>query len=537
MLKLFVKKELKQILIQGFLRGRKAGQRGRKTRSAKGMIALWSILILYLVAFFCFMAWMAGKQFLPLPGLGWLYYMLLGGAAILFGALGSVFTTYSALYLAKDNDLLLSMPIPVTDVILSRLLSVYLMGLFYSGAITLPAAAVGLIQCGFSLSRLLGSLIWVLLISLVVLGLSALLGWVVARLSLKLKNRSFLIVLLSLVFLGLYYVVYFRMINHMPELIANVMRFGEGIRGSWNPIYLFGRMGEGDWLAMLLWTAGVCLLLGLIWLLLKGSFLTVATASPGGKKAVYREKPTRQSSVSGALFRKEWYRFSTSSAYMLNCGLGLLFLLGLGGYLLVKGRDLLDMLSLLPFLQADSGILPVLICTACCAMGFMVDITAPSVSLEGRSLWQLQSLPVSPWQVLRAKLELHLALCSLPTLFCTVTAAVLVPATLAQKLLIVAASLLFMLLVALMGLALGVKLPNLNWTNEYQPIKQGAPVTITIFAGMGLSMALGGLYFLARGGMSATAYLSVAALLFMSADAALLLWLRNTGARRFAALS
>ena len=40
-------------------------------------------------------------------------------------------------------------------------------------------------------------------------------------------------------------------------------------------------------------------------------------------------------------------------------------------------------------------------------------LTPPSVSLEGKTLWLLQSLPVTPWQALRAKLDLHLA-CTLP---------------------------------------------------------------------------------------------------------------------------
>ena len=39
------------------------------------------------------------------------------------GAFGSVFNTYSSLYLAKDNDLLLSLPIPLRVIISSRLLS------------------------------------------------------------------------------------------------------------------------------------------------------------------------------------------------------------------------------------------------------------------------------------------------------------------------------------------------------------------------------------------------------------------------------
>ena len=41
-------------------------------------------------------------------------------------------------------------------------------------------------------------------------------------------------------------------------------------------------------------------------------------------------------------------------------------------------------------------------------------MAAPSVSLEGKSLWLLQSLPVTPWQVLRAKLSVQLLLTSAP---------------------------------------------------------------------------------------------------------------------------
>ncbi len=534
MLKVLIRKELRQIWVQSFLRGGKAGKNGKK-RSGRTMAVIWAVLIVYLLATFSFVSWLASEQFLGLPGLGWLYYMLLGGAAILFGALGSVFSTYTTLYLAKDNDLLLSMPIPVRDVIISRLSGVYLMGLFYSGSISLPAAAVGLIRAGFSLSRLVGSLVWVLLISLIVLALSCLLGWVVARISLKLKRKSFLIVLLSLFFLGLYYVVYFRMINHMPELIASVVQYGEGVRGSFNPLFLFGRTGEGDWLAMGICLAAVCLVLAGIWLLMQRSFLSVATASADEKKAVYREKTARQGSVNAALFRKEWERFSSSAGYMLNTGVGVVFLLGLGVFLLIKGKSYLELIYLnLP----DLGeLLPVLICAACCLMAGTVDISAPSVSLEGKTLWQLRSLPVTAWQVLQAKLLLHLAVAILPTLFCVGVIVALIQATLAQKLLIFAVSLLFMGFIALLGLALGLKMPNLNWTNELIPIKQSAPVAITLFSGMGVAGLIGGLYVWFGWRLGATGWLGAAALLLLAADAALFLWLRNRGTKRFEELS
>ena len=53
---------------------------------------------------------------------------------------------------------------------------------------------------------------------------------------------------------------------------------------------------------------------------------------------------------------------------------------------------------------------------ALCMLASMNDMAAPSVSLEGKSLWLLQSLPVTPWQVLRAKLRLQLLLTAIPVL-------------------------------------------------------------------------------------------------------------------------
>ena len=502
MLKVLIKKELRQVWYQSFLRGGKAGKNG-KMRSRKGTAILWIVLAVYLLAIFAFVAWMAAEQFLSLPDLGWLYYMLLGGAAILFGALGSVFSTYTTLYLAKDNDLLLSMPVPVKH----------------------------LIRAGFTLPRLVGSLVWVLLVTLIVLALSCLLGWVVARISLKLKRKSFLIVLLSVFFMGLYYVVYFRMINHMPELIESVLRYGEGVRSSFNPLYLFGRTGEGDWLAMLLCLAALCLVLGLIWLLMQRSFLSVATASADGKKAVYREKAVRQGSVSAALFRREWQRFTASAGYMLNTGIGIVFLLGLGVFLLIKGKEYLEILY--QAIPALGEMLPVLICAACCLMTGTVDVSAPSVSLEGKTLWQLRSLPVTAWQVLQAKLLLHLAVGVLPTLFCVGVCAALIQATLAQRLLMIAVSLLFLCLIALLGLSLGLKMPNLNWTNEMIPIKQSAPVAVTLFSGTAFAGLLGGLYVWFGWRLGVTGWLGAAALVLMAFDAALFLWLRNKGTKQF----
>ena len=73
----------------------------------------------------------------------------------------------------------------------------------------------------FSLGILVSSLLYVLLISVFVLTLSCILGWVVAKVSLKLKNKSFITVLISLLFIGGYYFFYFKASQMIQTLTSS----------------------------------------------------------------------------------------------------------------------------------------------------------------------------------------------------------------------------------------------------------------------------------------------------------------------------
>ena len=126
---------------------------------------------------------------------------------------------------------------------------------------------------------------------------------------------------------------------------------------------------------------------------------------------------------------------------------------------------------------------PVLLAAAACMLVSMNDMAAPSVSLEGRSLWLAQSLPVTAWQVLRAKLRMHLLLSGLPAALLFVCLAVVCPFPAAQTALMLAVAALFTVLSALLNLFLGLKMPILHWTNEITPIKQSGAVTIALFGG------------------------------------------------------
>ncbi len=82
-------------------------------------------------------------------GLNWLYFAIMGIVGILLSFIGSVMMTKSQLYDAKDNELLLSMPISPGQILAGRLLSLLLLNYIYQSFVMIPAGVIYRIMEGF----------------------------------------------------------------------------------------------------------------------------------------------------------------------------------------------------------------------------------------------------------------------------------------------------------------------------------------------------------------------------------------------------
>lgn len=533
MLKLLLKKQIAEIFRSYFYDSKK-----NCARSKAGIICYIIMFIIVMVGvlggMFTFLSLLICRS-LSAADMDWLYFTLMGLLAVVLGVFGSVFNTYSCLYLSKDNDLLLSMPIPVNVIMTSRLLAVYLMGLMYSLVVIFPAVIVYWVTVKMTAVVAFGGILLMLLISVFVMTLSCVLGWVVAKISLKLKNKSFITVVVSLTFIGLYYFIYFKAQAIIQDLMVNAAVYGESIKGTAYWLYLFGRVAVGDMLAVAVVSGVIFGLFALIWILISRSFLKIATSTGYTAKRAYKERTAKQKSVSAALLTKEFRRFFSSPNYMLNCGLGIIMLPISGVLLIWKGKDLISALN--GVFGERLGLIPVLISTVVCLIASMNDMTAPSVSLEGKNLWLMQSLPVTPWQVLRAKLNVQLILTVLPVLFCIGCSMFVYSYSIIELILTVLVTVSYVVLSALFGMFLGLKMPNLIWTSEITPIKQSACVAITLFCGLGYNVLLcAGLILLYRFKLSFAAYMLLFGGCSLALCALLWTWLRNRGCSRFAAL-
>lgn len=530
MTKALMKKQMMEVF-SWLYQDKKSG----KLRNTKG-IAMYAILYLVLFGFLGVIFGVTADALCePLleMDMGWLYWYLMGIVALLLGVFGSVFNTYSSLYQAKDNDILFSMPIPPSRIMLVRLSGVYAMGLMYELIVMVPTVIIWLVNAPFNLVGTINILLIPFVLSLLVLVLSAVLGWVVALVTTKVKHKNLITVVLSLAFMGAYFYVCGHMYSILENILANLALIGQNLHSQLSPLYHMGAAAEGSVLSMLIFTGMMGVLALLTYGVLSRSFIKLATTnrSAAGRKS--RSNSSRSNSArlaksvspSSALLRKEFLRFTGSANYMLNCGLGII-MLPISAILLVwKAGDIRPLFAYIP-----EETLALIAIAAICTMVSMNDMAAPSISLEGRNLWIIQSLPVSGRQVLMAKLKMHAILTIIPAV-----APVLAIEWLVQPKPIYAVALpvvviLFVILMASIGLICNLKMPNLQWSSEIIPIKQSAPVMIALFGGWLIVAALAGIYFLVSGYMGGMSFIICLIVLMFAADCCLLHWLMNKGA-------
>lgn len=522
----------KQLLetFSGFLQNRKTGK-SRKGAALVGFIILY-IFLFFMIGVMFFTAASSMCEPLSQAGLGWLYFALMGLLSIMFGILGSVFNTYASLYKSKDNEFLLSLPIPPRFILIARLLSVGLWSFVYVGVVFIPTIIVFWLKTSPTFLAVVFDVILILLLAIFVLTLSCILGWVVAKIAGKLKNKNIVTVAASLVFIALYYWLYSKAYSYLQFIISNADAIGQKIRGVAYPLYLMGKMGEGDFVSAVLFALIIAAFFVIVFLVLSRTFIKIAASNHAAAKTKYKEKSVKGKSRDGALLQKEFRRYLGSPTYMLNCSLGSVMILILGVVVLVKS-DIIQKVLFSLSENAGPSLIPFVICIALCVAASMNDVTAPSISLEGKNIWIAQSLPVSAWQVLKSKIKLHLWLTEIPVLFCSVCFVISARLSGLSAFFVILIPLIFVLLSASFGLFLNLKMPNLTWTNEAAPVKQSLCVTIALFSGMIFQAVVGAVYFLLRNFVSVEIFLLILALLVSFLSGLILGWLKTKGARIF----
>lgn len=533
MTKALLKKQLLEMLSPLYRANKSGGRR------SPVMIVLYVLLLAYAFgAVGVMFGLMADSLCVPLavsmntPGL---YFALMGTVATALGVFGSIFTTYVGLYQAKDNELLLSMPIPPRMILMSRMIRLYLTTLFFEALVLVPTEIVWFMNFAPTPQTIVGGVVLLTELPLLALGLSCILGWVIALVAGRFsgKSKNFVTMVLSIGFIVVYYWGYSKAYAALQLILLNSDKIDRALKIFLYPIHQMGRGAAGELLPLAVGAVLIAAFFAVIYYVLSVSFLKIATGQRGDAKKKYKRAAITAGSVDGALLKREFLRFTGSAVYMLNCGLGVLMMPAAAVAALIK-RDM--MMGIVAALPQGQDMLPLIAAGMMILLTSTAPVTAPSVSLEGKHIWIAQSLPVSPWQVLRAKLRMGLILTVGPAVISSVLLMLALDCPGVFMVLVPMAAAAAAVFSSLLGLWLNLLLPNLNWTNEAGPVKQGASVCIALFGGWGMVVALGALYWLVHEYVSAALFIGLGIVLLAVLSAALYAWVKTRGAKIFAQL-
>ena len=474
----------------------------KKAVTGMGALALMAFLALYISGLYSFML----LEVLAPLGMEEMVFIYMGIAAVVGGLLFTTFAVKGVVFGGKDNDLLLSMPVSSTVLMASRVTAIYLENLVFSVFMLVPAGVVCAILtrngAGHTLLFWVRVLIAAVALPLLDTALSVLLGAAAAFLSNRVSRGKVLGQnLIMAVYLALVFWFSFRINGMLATLAGNA----QGVKESLGWALPFVWLGDGilgSWAALGGFVLCCAVPFAVMVVVLGKVYRKAVTAFQSrSARSDYKLSGQKGSGQKKALLRKEAVRFFGNPVYSWNSGLGLIFLLVLGGAALVKREALLEILGqmggALPLLPLCAGAMGFCLCT--CA------ITAPSVSLEGRYLWILKEAPVGEGAVLWVKTGFQLLL-SLPcTLVSSVCLAAAVKLPVWQWAALFGAMAVFAVGHAAFGMLMGLAFPRLDAANDTVVVKQSLAVLLTMFIPMAALVGAGLLYWLGSrvsGGMA-----------------------------------
>lgn len=476
---------------------------GNKTKNgnqkSKGKIVLTVILYLYLFLVFGLMLGLFfGAIAAPFFGMGidWLYYSFAVMLSFVISFLFTVFSVQSQLYEAKDNDLLLSMPIPAKTVLMSRIIYILILNYIFSLLVFIPAGIQHVRAVDATASTVAGYILTILFMPMFTTAFTAFIGWIVTLATQHMKRKNLISTIFLLAFMGLYFYFYSKLNTYMTAIITNGEVIAAKLKTSFYPVYWMGGAisHDGNLVYVLFIIAISVVSFALMYILLSHNFIKLATANRGVAKIKYKEKAMKVGSAGKALTKKEIMHLTSNPMLFTNEAMGLLFLLILPIAMIIKADTINAALTEFKMIENSFFLL---FAFAVCIISSSILISAPSISLEGKNFWIVKTVPVNAFTVLNSKAMAQIVLEIPFILFADAVGAIVLKFSFIQAVLTIVITLLYGILTSYLGVVINLNHPKMDYQNDVAAVKQGVMTLISMFVLPVLVIIPGVIYYLA----------------------------------------
>lgn len=395
----------------------------------------------------------------------------------------TIFKTNGILFGGRDYELLMALPISPNSIIITRFLVMYLSNCIFCAIILLPSAFFYVRTIKVSALYYIFLLSSIFLIPLIPMTIAAFIGIIITGIVSHMKHKNLMTIIFSIfATVGIVFLSSTSGRLNESEYANLSILITKQLQKQYPLTILYERAILKNDVVSFLVFAGVSILLFSAFVKITAwKYVAIHSALKAHRvKHHYVVTSESKHSPLHALYKKEGKRYLSSPNYVLNTGIGYLFMIGIGAALFFLGTEKLETMLNMPgletmFKQAS----PFMIA----AMAVLGSTTVSSISLEGKQWDMLLSLPVEAKVIFDSKILWNLTL-SIPSVCITSTLfALKLSITGMNGFWLFIVPVVYSLFSAVVGIFLNLKFPNFSWDNETVVIKQSMPVFISILIG------------------------------------------------------
>lgn len=446
----------------------------------------------------------------------------------------------------KDDDLLLSLPLTRGTIIFIRILKFYVFELLYNSLFLLPIMISYIPFGNVSISYYVTSIIMLLLLPVIPIVLSCLIGMVMSSISSRFKHKNLVQTVITMAVLLVVFYFSFNIKGTESYLVNNIDSLNENISKFYYPAGIYGKLVSNfniiDLIIFILINLGI---FGISIFILSKTYFKINTrlkSVSSSKKSSNKEISYNKNSVTISLIKKELKTFVSIPVFIINSGFGLVLFLALVVLLVFKLDSLSVLLEKSNFeisLSKDiiMNNLSIVILILLIFTSFMTSITNSVISLEGRNINILKSLPVKVKTILMSKVYACLLITTPVLLVGDIVLFIKCKTNIIEALLLVILSILMPLVSHLLGIIINLKHPKLDAENTAEVVKQSTSSFIAVMLGMFILMITIGISIAMATMLPAVIVLLILTIVFGLIDLILYLILKTVGVKNFNKLS
>lgn len=405
--------------------------------------------------------------------------------------LEGIYKSSSLLFNCRDDDLLLSLPIPKSIVLFVRVLKFYLFELLYNTLFIFPAIFVYAIYMHPSITYYIVSLFGLFLFPIIPILLSCLIGAIIVYMSSLFKNKNIVQTILSVILVfGIMYLS-FNAEKILENILNNAYNINNLITTIYYPAKAYIELIINYSTIQLLKFITINLALFCLTIVLIGKIYFRINSSSKAIKFKKSNKPyiIKSSNPIWGIIKKELNRFLNSPVFIINSAFSLIFFI-LGCILLANKFDVIastitEMNSTINFDFIKKSI-NIILFIFISISSFLTTITCSMISLEGKSFNILKIIPIKPYTIINAKILTSLLIMIPCILIGDVIVFFRFQFDILSIILILISSVLFPLLSQTMGIIINLKYPRLDAKNDTEIVKQSMSSFLSVFSGFGL---------------------------------------------------